>query len=334
VIVIFDANIWISHLYANAPLRASALLYLHRKGATVALPEVVRLEVEVHLRSRLRDFRDKSRDNYNTLLKVFGRMKEAVFPSDADIDGVVDRFFSDSGFTFREIPFTLESAKDSFRRTINKVRPSHRSQQFKDGVIWADCIRLADEAPVLLIAGDKAFYRDDQLKNGIAAELSEEAGKTTHGVRILPSIYDFIDEVREPLVFDQQELIELAKSMPLWAEIQRYCFANDLTPTTERLAYDVFATEIPHVVALKCDLRLPCVDETDAERTNAEGFVTFDCQRQVVDGEIDHISPSSLGVRWIAADGETVERRHAYFYADGGVFGHADAVNRFREPLL
>lgn len=333
MIVVFDANIWISHLYANAPLRASVLLYLRRKGATVALPEVVRLEVERHLKRRLREFRDNAADNYDRLLKVFGRMKEASFPSDQEIDARVGRFFEDTGFSLRDIPFSLESARDSFIRTVDKRRPSHGKQQFKDGVIWADCLKLMQEEEVILVASDSAFFEENNPKKGMAEDLAAEANGAAHSIKLLHTIYDFVAEVRQPLKIDEDQVIQAVKAHKLWEAVQRYVIGAGLTPEAEQLRYEVFATEEPNVLALSCDLRIPCVDARGEGRTNAEAFVVFDCKRHEITKAIDSIAPSSLGIKYLDADGELIERKDAYLYAEGIFIGHREVVNRFREPL-
>jgi hypothetical protein len=333
MIVIFDANVWLSHLYANAPLRASALLYLSRRGAEVALPEVVRLEVEKNLRERLREFRDAAADNYEKLLKVFGTMKEAAFPSDEQIDSRVAGFFASTGFRFREVEFSLASARDSFLRTIDKRPPSQRYQQFKDGVIWADAIRLADEDEVLLVTADKAFFENGDPKKGIARVLAEEVKRTAHGVRLLYDVYEFVSAVKEAITLDPMEIISVAKAHKLWEDIERYCAEQGLRPLGEKVTYAAFATERANSIALACDLRVKCEDSRDEGKTDAEAFATFDCVRDETDGTYGQIAPGRVGVRFRDVSGELVERCTSYAYADGMVFGHRDVTHRFRAPL-
>src|SRR4051812_47024217 len=50
MIVVLDTNIWRSSLYLKAGAAAAMRFYLRQKGAKVGLPEVIRLEVERHLR--------------------------------------------------------------------------------------------------------------------------------------------------------------------------------------------------------------------------------------------------------------------------------------------
>ena len=50
MIVVFDTNIWKADLYLRSPAAAAVKLFLHMHAAKVGLPEVIRLEVERHLR--------------------------------------------------------------------------------------------------------------------------------------------------------------------------------------------------------------------------------------------------------------------------------------------
>ena len=49
--VIFDSNIWISELGLNSARGAAVRFFLKSNGATVVVPEVVKLETEKHLKA-------------------------------------------------------------------------------------------------------------------------------------------------------------------------------------------------------------------------------------------------------------------------------------------
>ena len=88
MIVVFDSNIWQSDLYRWSGPSAAVRFYLRQGGAKVAIPEVVRWEVEAHIRSDLNDWIKNIRDAHRQLLGVFGTLKEVVLPTEADIDAV------------------------------------------------------------------------------------------------------------------------------------------------------------------------------------------------------------------------------------------------------
>jgi hypothetical protein len=53
MIVVFDSNVWLSELGLRFGAAAAAKFFLNRSGARLAVPEVVRLEVQHNLRARL-----------------------------------------------------------------------------------------------------------------------------------------------------------------------------------------------------------------------------------------------------------------------------------------
>ena len=53
MIIVFDTNIWLANLYLRTPAAAAARFFISQNKASVALPEVVRLEVQHHLREHL-----------------------------------------------------------------------------------------------------------------------------------------------------------------------------------------------------------------------------------------------------------------------------------------
>ncbi len=158
MIVVFDTNIWKANLYLRSEASAAVKLFLNIKSAKVALPEVVKLEVEHHLRKDLKHSRDSIVNEYGVLLAIFGRLPEVKLPSDKKIEERIASYFNESGFNIEEIPFSYEAARSSFLRTIDKTRPSHNKQQFKDGVLWEDCKALANSDDVILVTMDRAFF--------------------------------------------------------------------------------------------------------------------------------------------------------------------------------
>ena len=140
--IVFDSNIWFSELALNSNLGAAVRFFIRKNGAKVAVPEVVRLETEHNLRNRLNEFIDNIRNNHRQLLTVFGKLKEMVLPEASAVEDKIASIFNDVGVEIIEIPFSFESARSSFLKTLRKEPPSHNNQQFKDGVLWADCVEL------------------------------------------------------------------------------------------------------------------------------------------------------------------------------------------------
>lgn len=175
MVIVFDTNIWISELGLNSQIGSAVRFFIKQKKAKIVVPHVVRLETEAHLRNDLKKYVCEMNNNYMRLLAYFGKLKEIILPDDNDIERKVQEIFSSLGVDIIDFPFTLESAENSLLKTIHKLPPSgENNQQFKDGVIWADCMKLLEEDDVYLISGDKGFYDKRDYKNGLAINLKEE----------------------------------------------------------------------------------------------------------------------------------------------------------------
>ena len=206
VIVVFDTNIWLQNLYLQSPAGAAARFYIRQKKVRVALPEVVRLEIEHHLRKDIGSFIDKIKDAHGRLLAVFGSLKEVILPTKDDIEKKVAETFRSLGIDFIEVPFSFESARNSFLRTIDKRPPSEKNQQFKDGVLWADCVSLLQDDDVTLVTDDKAFYEDQNSRSGLARILRDETSSLDHRLAVLPQLSDLLKEIRSDVAIDGDAL--------------------------------------------------------------------------------------------------------------------------------
>ena len=142
MIIVLDSNIWLSELGLRSPLGAVTRLFIRQNCARIGLPEVIRLEVERNYRNRLREFISRIRDNHRQLLTAFGSLKEVVLPDEAAVEDKISSVFGNLDVDVLEVPLSLLSARSSFLRTIDKIPPSDRTQEFKDGVLWADCVSL------------------------------------------------------------------------------------------------------------------------------------------------------------------------------------------------
>ncbi len=130
VYIVLDTNIWISELGLNSGLGAATRLFLQQQSATVAIPEVIRLETNEHIRDALTTQISKIKENHSKLLSILGKLKEINLPTDDEVEEVVTNIFKNLEVPVEEIPFSLESSRNSFYKIINKLPPSDRNQQF------------------------------------------------------------------------------------------------------------------------------------------------------------------------------------------------------------
>lgn len=333
MIVVFDTNIWISELGLRSPTASAARFYLKHYGARVAIPEVIRLEVEQNLTSRLMKHIKDIQSDYRQLLTAFGTLREIVLPDEEQVRQKIPELFESMQVERIDVPFTLNSAKSSFLKTILRQAPSHQSQQFKDGVLWADCLTLAANDEVVLITADKAFYQDQSYSKGLSATLRDEEQGLPFRIRVLPAVADLLDSVKTPIAIDpdtlQAAFIEQHSDSVL-GTLQRQGFS--LADRTA-FSYDIFATEDPAVLFLDFTIEIQCDDVRGDGRTDA---------RLRLKGDGSYLPDSRLfknlrnfGEHLIfkLPDGTQSEIRNAVIHVDGLVIGHKQVSSIVRYAL-
>ena len=121
---------------------------MQARGATLAIPEVVRHEVEIKLCEKLRVYGEKSRVSLSYVSTIMTTVDELKLPSDAEIRVRVEGLLNEVDVSVKEIRLSLEAAQSSLKRILYKLPPSDRQEQFIDGVIWDNCLLLLMEADV------------------------------------------------------------------------------------------------------------------------------------------------------------------------------------------
>jgi hypothetical protein len=333
VIVVFDTNIWLSELGLRSPAAAAARFFLKQRGARVAIPEVVRLEVEQNLTARLLEHIDGIRKAHRQLLTAFGRLREVVLPAEEDVRQKVPELFNSLQVECIDVPFSLDAARSSFLKTILKQAPSHQSQQFKDGVLWADCLSLLAQDEVVLVTADKAFYHEQTYTKGLSPSLQREAQHLPNALRVLPTVVDLLDALRTPIEIDtdalQAAFVEQFKQS-VFGSLERHGFSLG-----ERSAcsYKVYATEDPALLFFDFAIEIQCVDSRGEGRTEA-------LLRLKGDGSFVPAAEAFLNLRnfgehltFQMPDGTKEEMRNAVIYADGLVLGHREVSSVVRYAL-
>lgn len=279
--LIFDSNIWISELGLNSAKGAAVRFFVKNKGATVVVPEVVRLEAERHLKVELTRYMEELGKNYRQLLAVFGKLKELALPDAQAIEEKVAAVFGECQVEILECPLTLESARSSFLKTVGKVPPSDKEQQFKDGVIWADCMRLLETADVYLVTTDKGFYRGRQYENGLAEVLAREASDNKHKIYIFPTLSALLQTIKTKVSLDEKALVSQFwenNRQSVESILERNGFAVTGNPNE---AVDLYATEDPNRLYSEFRISYQCEDLTSDGRYGATLLLKGDCTYMV-----------------------------------------------------
>lgn len=333
MIVVFDTNIWFSELGLRSPSGAAARFFLRQKQARLALPEVVRLEVEHNLRNRLREFVANIRNDHRKLLTAFGTLKEVVLPSDEDIEKKVSEVFATVDVDLLEVPFSLPSARSSLIKTIDKVPPSDGGQQFKDGVLWADCATLLKDDDVILVSADKAFYQDRDYAKGLSAPLAAEISSAQHQVTLLPNLSALLKELRTDIPVDEGLLADT------FLEQNR----ESITGTLARngfelgrrlhLVRDLYATESPSLLFMEFSMEYECVDVSGATRDSAVLTLKGDGMYNARTARFEQLRNFGEELRFRLADGTEKEVRNVVVFGAGITIGHKEVSNTVRYKL-
>jgi len=267
-IVVIDSNIWLGEQMLRHSAGSALRFFLRTSGAQVAVPEVIRLEVIRHLTLELQKLARDIEQSHGRLLRHLGALKELVLPPPRELEEAAERAFESARIDVLDIPFSIDSARASFVKCVVGEPPSGpKDQQFKDGVIWADCVRLAAESPVVLVSADKAFFQNRQYASGLASNLDIEAHATKYGITIVHELAALLELVRTPINIDYPALGERLDPH-VWAKLKEWVgqqgfIVGGLTSGKHRL----FATDDPGQAHLEFELSYRCMHPDDREGT-------------------------------------------------------------------
>jgi hypothetical protein len=334
MLIVFDTNVWISDLALTSSVGSAVRFYLREHKARIGLPEVIKLETEVHLRTTLNEHIQDIQSSHRQLLAVFGRLKEVVLPTADEVETLIGQVFSNLGVPIEEIPFTLDSARGSLIRTVKKLPPSDRAQQFKDGVIWEDCLKMLDKEPVFLVSNDKGFYKGHSLEQGLAPELKQDLNERPNEFAIFPELGGLLSRIGTGVQ------IEPALLIGAWQELYgrqmhdmaaKHSFALDGEPTAK---IDAFVTENPTFLYVNFTIELPCVDTIDEGRTGAKivarGEVTYNADtRQFVE-----FARRGEQLLYVLQDGTEKKSENVVFAVGAAVIGHRTVKHQVRHKLV
>jgi hypothetical protein len=331
--VVLDSNVWISELGLNSGLGAATRFFIRQQSARLAVPEVVLQETEAHLREELTTYIGTIQKNYSKLLSVFGKLKEVVLPTAEDVELVIAGLFEDLGVPFQVIPFTLESAQASYQKILLKQPPSHKSQQFKDGVIWADCLVLLEQADVHLVTKDRAFYKNMEAKQGLAPELNAEVAQKKHSLHIYSELSDLLESIRVDVEIDQTNLLDTFMAEhreSVERMLGRFGFAiHNVSSFSAR----PFATGSPKALHIEFDYEIECEPTIDDGRRDGVLHLSGDVSYDSTARQFSNLRNFGERFSCISADGEEQSGANHVLFANSLVLGHREVERTVRHPL-
>lgn len=332
MIVVFDTNVWKANIYLQSPAAASIKLFLNLKSAKIGLPEVIRLEVQRHVKEDLADLSRKVAEGHKRLLAIFGKLQAITVPSTAQISGMVDKAFDGMGVPLVPMALTLDSARDAFLRLIDKRAPSQPNQQFKDCVVWYDCKQYALSEEVVLVSSDKAFFSDGRLSsNELHYQLREEASSLPNSIRLVSTLDRLLEEIRQNINIPTALLldgVEAAFDTTLQSILDRQNLVRDDFEFSQKS----FATEKSLEVYIEVSGRAPCRDAGSGHRAG-DVLVGYVGRYRVDNGTIGDIRPRQLRIEFDEPRAGRSSLENHYLYAEAILFGAREASYEVREPL-
>ena len=331
--IVLDTNIWFAELGLSSARGAALKYYANTKGATIALPEVVKREVEVNLKNALNEARDNIDKNYTKLLSVFGKLKEVVLPTPDEITNKVNTLFDDLGVDLRQVPFAMSSAERALSAVLAGEPPNGpKDQQFKDSVLWADCLQLLAQDDVALVTADKGFYSERDYRKGLANKLQEESATEKHELRIYSSLTDLLEEIAEPVELDHSVLVrqfleETRESVD--RILERNGFDMEGGPT---VAVSPFVTQDPQRLYVDFRITFGAVDTTEADRTNGVLVLKGDAFYDTSVHSFSEIRNKGEELTFEDAEGKK-QQRNVVAMAGNIVIGHRSVEHKIRHEI-
>jgi hypothetical protein len=320
--IVFDSNIWRSELGLNSAKGAAIRFFINQKGAKVALSEVIKLETEHNLKNMIRDLMSKMVENHRQLLTIFGRMKELVLPDENEIEERVKKLFSQVKVEIVELPFTFESAKSSFMKIIDKQPPSDKTEEFRDGVIWANCLSLLKSDDVYLVTNDKHFYNSRSHDKGLAKNLADEASTYENTNKIFSDISELIAEIKSDVKIDSRHLVNAFidnNRESIMGTLER----NGFEMTGEPIAKsNLYVTEDPNRLYIEFEIQYLCNDLSASNRTDAKLILRGDGNYLLDKNTFSEMRNFGEELIFKLENGEEKQLRNVVIFAGGLVLGH------------
>lgn len=333
MIVVLDSNIWISQLGLNSPVGTAVRFFIKKRKAQLALPEVIRLETENNLRDRLNGHISKIRENYSALLTAFGQLKEIVLPDERAVDKKVAEVFAGTGLAILDIPFSVDAARDSFIRTVRKLPPSDRSQQFRDGLIWADCLTLLKQDDVFLVTEDTDFYQDHDNTKGLSKVLAEEIEHAEHTLKLLSSLGKLLEDIRVDVSLDENLLVTTFLEQNK-ESVEQILSKNGFEALGRpKVEGKVFATENPSMMYVSFAITYECRDITEEGRFGGSLRVQGDGFYNNEAGSFEQLKSYGEDLTFKLKDGSEKQVRNVVLRVAGITMGHKEVTHTVRYGL-
>ena len=252
-------------------------------------------------------------------------------PDNIDADAIANHIFESVGVPIIEVQFSFESAVASFNKIIEELPPSGKNQQFKDGVLWADCVQLLKTDNVCLITNDRAFYKDQDTDKGLADNLASEILESAYQFTLLPELGRLLKDIRGQVAVDHKDIASSWR--PMLSESVNNLLSNNGFQLGElaKISPRLYATEEPTNLFVEFNAEYTC-PSLDQDAQPATLMIGGDCRYNTQSKTTDQFRPKKEELTIPLPDG-TETKRNVILAAANVYIGHKSVSHSVRFEL-
>ena len=332
--IVLDTNVWRKEWGLKSRLGSAIRFFIKHQSATLAIPEVIKLETEALINKELKKKIETIEKEHRELLTVFGQLKEIKTPTNEEVGEIISKIFVDLGVPTEFIPFTFEASKNSFDKILAKVAPNRgKNQQFKDGVIWFDCMNLLDKADVHFVTNDKGFFNDGNFGSGLAKNLQEEVTKKENNFYIHDKLSSLLNDIEAKIKIDPPKiLLEYKKEFggAIQDMISEFGFGLGSIKSS---TINTFITENPDVLYFEYVLEIECFPlENDG---SSDGLLIIEGNGGYNPSENSFIEFKRSGqvFSYVTPTGAKEKKQHYTLSVNSSVIGHRTIKHSIRHEI-
>ncbi|MBL9025017.1 MAG: hypothetical protein JNL21_22665 [Myxococcales bacterium] len=314
--VLVDTNIWLKERLLRSHLGAAFVFALRQAGARLIYPQSLHEEIEARLAKDVQKTLSELEAHRRFLLTVTGELSGFVMPK-VDAAAALRRRVAELAPIMHQVHHSAAELERALVRVTQHVAPAHRTEEFRDALLWEVALRVAGGPSLLLVTADAAFYVEGKSDGVLHQDLRADASACGVNVRAVRSIEDAPKLLGRSASFPAKRLEEalIAGFAPRIVD----AVANwSVAPPNDWIVHvDAFLTEQLGRLALSFDMRGPTSLVTLAPSTElvaAEPFATGTATYDSDSGSLSDIQPELIGLR--SPEGEKL-RAHAFAYVRG-----------------
>lgn len=225
--VVLDTNIILKSPRMDNELFKALYRYLETTGSSLKLSSIVKKEIEVGYKKRLK----KQSEEYLKASKYLNALAMTKVPiMQLDYDTETKLFMDNVNKIFSKfdphylIDYTNEMCAESVRRALEKIKPcSEEKEEIRDTIIWLSTLELAKtngEKKVIFISENiKEFAKDNKLHPTLLQDAKD------NGVEILyyTSLSDFIQTHANSInELDDKAVDQIEETAGIKEELEKY----------------------------------------------------------------------------------------------------------------